>query len=213
MRNGFTLVEMIILTALTALLAGLLMPSLSHSRQASYALKCQSNLRQIGLMHLSRDRWSGSVYDVTDSDLNHPMGNHDSGKKEPIRAEPFEGLFGGVLGLGEGKPAPRFQPVSKSQPTGWLLSCPVVEREGINSYGIREDVIGLPTNICARIAPDDVIFGCSDEEIVTNPERFAERHRGRVSFFFADSHVSQMSILDAFGPAKGSYQSGSGAKK
>ncbi|MBL1218285.1 MAG: hypothetical protein D8M59_12415 [Planctomycetes bacterium] len=200
---------MIILTALTALLISLLLPSLSHSRKASYAIKCQSNLRQIGLMHLTRDRWTGSIYDISNSELSHPSGNHGSDKKSPIRVEPFDGVFGGLFDRADAKPVPELQNVSKPEPTAWPLPCPVAEKAEINSYGIRERMIGLPTHISASVAPDDVIFGCSDDEVVGRPGLFAERHLSKVSFFFADCHIRQMSVLDAFGSAKGSDLSGS----
>jgi prepilin-type processing-associated H-X9-DG protein/prepilin-type N-terminal cleavage/methylation domain-containing protein len=47
MNAGFTLVELLVVVALIAILAGLLLPVLSRSKSAADSAKCKSNLRQL----------------------------------------------------------------------------------------------------------------------------------------------------------------------
>ena len=74
-RGGFTLVELLVIVAITGILAGLLLPALAGARRRADSARCGQNLRQIGLgMRLYADMDSAGRLPGDDRPPPRPIG-------------------------------------------------------------------------------------------------------------------------------------------
>lgn len=146
-RNGFTLVELLVVIGIIAVLIAMLLPALNRARKAANEVTCASNLRQIGLAH---------EFYIQDNNGNQAEGSMYIGP--PLEWLFWTDLLRPYLGLekyydGTVKPIP---------PEAKVMICPedvtyggIFDRGGV-PYG---RAIPSPDFACRSYSINDALYG------------------------------------------------------
>lgn len=118
-KNGFTLIELLVVISIISTLIALLLPALKKAREASQAVQCVANTRQIGI---GMSVYSSDNHDlvVANSGKLTSFGTYDSSSWEVVMM-PYLGFKSMQFYFAEGDPG---NGLSMPRPKG-IYACPL----------------------------------------------------------------------------------------
>jgi prepilin-type N-terminal cleavage/methylation domain-containing protein/prepilin-type processing-associated H-X9-DG protein len=185
LQRAFTLIELLVVISIIAILAGLVLASLTRGRDAARGIQCLNNLRQMGI--------GLTVYASDNGRLPTFL--------EWLYPAPLKGVtVPGALDLTKGQ----LYPYLRSQD---IYRCPS-EKGTHPQFGPIDHSYQMPCMIChahdtsACIAPSRTVhmlevvnqarsFG-TGMATVPNPPQLAFRHNQREHFLFVDGHTERL---------------------
>jgi prepilin-type N-terminal cleavage/methylation domain-containing protein/prepilin-type processing-associated H-X9-DG protein len=216
--RAFTLVELLVVIAIIAVLAGLLLPTLTKSKSAAGSAKCISNLRQLGVasqLYWDDNRGNCFAYSTgpTNGGLNYWFGWIGSGAEGQ---RPFDLSFGKLYPYLNGCDVRLCPALDYRMPKFKLKATNVVFSYGYNSY-LSSGSGSIPIRVDQmKLTAETVLFGdaaqvntfqapASHDNPMLEEWYYLDnsigypnghfRHRKKANVVFVDIHVGSETML------------------